>query len=65
MSHALTPLVSALERAAYLIEAGAKPAQALRQVVRELTAYETDHSGTGIPPHPFKLGEERRIERVI
>lgn len=53
MSPALTPLVSALERAATLIEKGAPPAKALRQVAKELEEFETSHAGTQIPPRVF------------
>ena len=65
MSPALSPLVSALERAAELIESGAKPAAALRQVAQDLVDYENAHVGHQIPPRAFKLGDGARPGRVI
>lgn len=56
MSPALTPLVSALERAAGLIEKGMTPAKALRQVAAELDEYASVHSTEQIPSRPFPLG---------
>lgn len=56
MSPALTPLVSALERAAALIEKGMPPAKAMRQVVAEIEEYEAAHIGGQIPSRPFQLG---------
>jgi hypothetical protein len=53
MSPALTPLVSALERAATLIEKGTPPGKALRQVAKELEDYEKGMSGHLIPHFPF------------
>lgn len=56
MSPALTPLVSALERAAVLIEKGTSPAKALRQVAHELQDYADKHAQVRIPEKPFELG---------
>lgn len=56
MSPALTPLVSALERAAALIEKGMGPAKALKQVAAELEDYADKHAQVRIPEKPFELG---------
>lgn len=53
MSPAITPLVSALERAAALIEKGQPPAKALRQVAQEMTDYAEGHANVAIPQRSF------------
>ncbi len=65
MSPAISPLVSALGRAAALIDNGLKPAAALRQVAAELITYETDHMGQAIPDRVIELGGNRKLMRVI
>lgn len=59
MSPAISPVVSALERAAVLIEKGAQPAKALRQVAQELSEYADAHAATVIPARSFsaQLGD--------
>lgn len=62
MSPAISPVVSALERAAVLIEKGTAPGKALRQVAAELVEYADTHAATMIPARSFSavLGETQR-----
>jgi len=59
IGQALSPLVSALERAAELMQSGVQPARALKQVVGELEAYAAAHHRQAIPARPFKLSEKK------
>lgn len=59
MSPALSPLCSALERAAHLIEKGMNPAKALRQVSTEIQDYAEKHPTQVIPGRVFDLGERK------
>lgn len=67
MSPAFTPVISALERAATLIEKGVQPAKALRQVAQELTDYAESKASYApthmIPSRSFagQLGETRKV----
>ena len=65
MSPALSPLVSVLDRAADLIEAGRTPAKALRQAARELEEYANKNPSSRIPERRFELGERPVIERAV
>lgn len=62
MSPAISPVVSALERAAVLIEKGVSPGKALRQVAQELGDYADAHAASMIPARSFsaQLGEPQR-----
>ncbi len=53
MSPALTPLISALERAAALIERGIPAAKALRQVAQEVQAHADAHPMKPIPSQAY------------
>jgi hypothetical protein len=59
VSPALSPLCSALERAAQLIEKGASPAKALRQVSAELQDYADRHPTQQIPGRVFDFVERK------
>lgn len=63
MSPLIAVVVSALERAAVLVDRGAKPGAALRQVATELAEYEENHYGHQMPTRPFEIGGPAPMER--